>query len=93
MCSKNNPSLLHKSGSDDMENFSLQKLSKELKERGPLFSFLMTCATVKEKGCDWPPAAVVAGSTVSKSRNMHMNVTGSLISVMIRQRWNSGFCQ
>ena len=45
----------------------------------------MTCATVKEKGCDLPPAAVVAGSTVLKSRNMHMNVTASLISVMIRQ--------
>ena len=45
----------------------------------------MTCATVKEEGCDWPPAAVVAGSTVFKSRNMHMNVTASLISVMIRQ--------
>ena len=39
LCSKNKPSLLHKSGSDDMENFSLQKLSKELKERGPLFIF------------------------------------------------------
>ena len=70
---------MHKSGSDDMENFSLQKLSKEWKERGPL------CATVKEKGCDLPPAAVVAGSTVLKSRNMHMNVTASLISVMIWQ--------
>ena len=49
------------------------------------FSFRMTCATVKEKGCDWPPAVVVAGSTVLKSRNMHMNVTASLTSVMIRQ--------
>ena len=39
LCSKNNPSLLHKSGSDDMENFSLQKLSKEWKERGPLCFF------------------------------------------------------
>ena len=68
-----------------MENFSLQKLSKEWKERGPLFSFLMTYATVKEKGCDWPPAAVAAGSTVLKSRNMYMNVTASLISIMIRQ--------
>ena len=85
------PSLLRKSGSDDMENFSLQKMSKEWKERGPLFfSFLMTCATVKEKGCDWTPAAVVASSTLLKSRNMHMNATASLISVMIRQ---SGFCQ
>ena len=54
-------------------------------KRTPFFSFLMTCATVKEKGCDWPPAAVVAGSTLLKSRNMHMNVTPSLISVMIRQ--------
>ena len=86
LCSKKNPSLLRKSGSDDMENFSLQKLSKEWKERAPLFfSFLMTCATVKEKGCDWTPAAVVAGSTLLKSRNMHMNATASLISVMIRQ--------
>ena len=86
MCSKRNPSLLRKSGSDDMENFSLPKLSKEWKEKGtPFFSFLMTRATVKEKGCDWTPAAVVAGSTVLKSRNMHMNATASLISVMIRQ--------
>ena len=64
LCSRNNPSLLHMSGSDDMENFSLQKLSKEWKERGPLFPFLMTCATLKERGCDSPTAAVVAGSTV-----------------------------
>ena len=53
LCSKKNPSLLRKSGSDDMGNFSLQNLSKEWKERAPLFvSFLITCATVKEKGCD-----------------------------------------
>ena len=69
-----------------MEHFSLQKLCKEWKERAPLFySFLMTCATVKEKGCDWIPAMAVAGSTLLKCRNMHMNVTASLISVMIRQ--------
>ena len=29
LCSEKNPSLLCKSGSDDMENFSLQKLRKE----------------------------------------------------------------
>ena len=32
-----------------------------------------------------PPAVVVAGSTVFKSRNMHIDVTASLISVMVRQ--------
>ena len=86
LCSKKNQSLLRKSGSDDMENFSFQKLCKEWKARAPLFySFLMACATVKEKGCDWTPAMVVAGSTLLKCRNMHMNATASLISVMIRQ--------
>ena len=65
----------------------LQKLRKEWKERAPLlFTFLMTCATAKEKGCDWTPAAaVVTGSTLLKSRNMYMNATASLISVMIKQ--------
>ena len=38
LCS-NSPSLLCKSGSDEMENFSLQKLSKEWRERGPPFFF------------------------------------------------------
>ena len=66
LCSKKNPSLLRKSGSDDME----------IGRKGDaFFSFLITCATVKKKGCDWTPAAVEAGSTLLKSRNMHMNVT------------------
>ena len=42
------------------------------------------CNSKGERLC-WPPAVVVAGSTVLKSRNMHMNATASLISVMIRQ--------
>ena len=54
LCSKKNQFLLRKSGSDDMENFSFQKLCKEWKARAPLFySFLMACATVKEKGYGW----------------------------------------
>ena len=87
LCSKKNPSLLRKSGADDMENFSLQKLCQEWKERAPLFySFLLTCTTtVKDKGYDWTPAMDVAGSTLLKSRNFHMNATASLISVMVRQ--------
>ena len=68
LCSKKNPSWLRKSGSDDMENG---------RKGDPIFSFLITCAnaTVKKKGCYWTPAAVEAGSTLLKSRNMHMNVT------------------
>ena len=67
-----------------MENFSLQNLCQEWKERAPLFySFLIP--SVKDKGGDWTPAMAVAGSTLLKSRNFHMNATASLISVMVRQ--------
>ena len=63
-----NPSLLHKSGPAEMENFSFQKLCEEWKQRVPLFySFLVTCATVKEKGCDWTPAIAIAGSALLKN--------------------------
>ena len=86
LCSRKKPSVLRKSGPDEMENFSFQKLCEEWKQRAPLFySFLTTCATVKEKGCDWTPAMAAAGSTLLKNRNMHMNATASLISLMVRQ--------
>ena len=60
---------------------------KNGKREHPFFySFLLTCrTTVKDKGCDWTPAMAVAGSTLLKSRNFHMNATASLISVMVRQ--------
>lgn len=86
LCSRKTPSLLRKSGPDEMENFSFQKLCEEWKQRAPLFySFLVTCATVKEKGGEWTPAMAIAGSALLKNRNVHMNATASLISVMVRQ--------
>ena len=86
LCSKKTPSLLRNSGPDEMENFSFQKLCEEWKQRAPLFySILVTCATVKEKGCHWTPAMAIAGSALLKNRNVHMNATASLISVMVRQ--------
>lgn len=73
LCSKKRPSLLRKSGPDEMENFSFQKLCEEWKQRAPLFySFLTACATGKENACDWTPAMAVAGSTLLKNWNMHM---------------------
>jgi len=45
----------------------------------------MTCATVKEKGCDWTPAVAVAGSALLKNCSMHMDAVASLISLMVRQ--------
>jgi len=86
LCSKKKPSLLRSSGPEEMLNFSLSKLCKEWKERAPLFySFLMTCATGKDKKIDWFPSVAVAGSALLKERNMHMNATQALISVMLRQ--------
>ena len=50
LCSRKKPSLLRKSGLDDIENFSFNKLCQEWKERAPLFySFLITCAPTKTK--------------------------------------------
>lgn len=90
LCSKKKPSLLRKSEAD-MKNFSLFQLCHEWKERAPLFySFLMTCSSgyhynKDDKRLDWSPAIAVAGSALLKKRNVHMNATASLISVMVRQ--------
>lgn len=54
-------------------------------ESSPFYFFLVTCATVKEKGGEWTPAMAIAGSALLKNRNVHMNATASLISVMVRQ--------
>lgn len=83
LCSRKKPSLLRKS---DMAEFSLRKLCLEWKERAPLFfGFLMTCATSRDKGHDWLPGVAVAGSVLLKERNVHMNATASLFSVVARQ--------
>ena len=56
----------------------------------PFFSFLVTCATVKEKACDWTPAAVVAGSTLLK----YANECNSIPHFSHDQtKWKSGFSQ
>ena len=90
LCSRKKPSLLRKSEADDMKNFSLLQLCHEWKKRAPLFySFLMTCSSGYDDNNDtaheWSPAAAVAGSVLLKKRNVHMNATASLISIMVRQ--------
>lgn len=54
-------------------------------ESTPFLLLSHNMCNVKEKGCDWTPAMAVAGSTLLKNRNMHMNATASLISLMVRQ--------
>lgn len=89
LCSRKNPSILRKSGPDEMNNFSLHDMCMEWKERAPLFyTFLMTCASGsngKRNDSDWSPAVAMSGSILLKKRNNFMNATSTLVSVMIRQ--------
>lgn len=85
LCSKKNPSLLRVNEPEEMLNFTLSKFCTEFKVRAPLFySFLRSCATSDDKS-DWLPSIAVAGSVLLKQRNVHMNATQSLISLMVRQ--------
>ena len=88
LCSRNNPSLLRKSGKEDLVNFDLQSLCEEWKERAPLFfSFLMTCCISTgstNEAVKWLPSAAIAGSVLLKQRNPQMNATASVLGVLIR---------
>ncbi|KXJ08980.1 hypothetical protein AC249_AIPGENE17536 [Exaiptasia diaphana] len=79
------PSILRSKKPDEMKNFTLSKVNDEFKTRAPLFySFLLSCATSGNK--DEPmPSVVVAGSVLLRQRNVFMNATQSLISLMVKQ--------
>ena len=49
--------------------YTSKLMQQRMEGKGTFFSFLVTCATVNEKGCDWIPDAIVAWSNLLKSRN------------------------
>ena len=88
LCSRKTPSLLRKCGKEDLANFKFQSLCDEWRERSPLFfSFLMTCCISgrsRDQAVKWLPSAVVAGSVLLKQRNQEMNVTASVLGVLLK---------
>ena len=88
LCSKKNPSILRKSGKEDLAKFDLQLLCNEWKERAPLFySFLMTSAVNKRtKECYWFSSIAIAGSVLLKQRSEKMDATASVLGVLLKSK-------
>lgn len=86
LCSIKRPSLLRKSGKDDLENFDLKKICDEWKERAPVFySFLLTSCTTNREAT-WFPSVALAGSILLKQRNKHLNTTATIIGILMKTR-------
>ena len=88
LCSKKNPSILRKSGKEDLAKFDLQLLCNEWKERAPLFySFLITSAVNKRtKECSWFSSIAIAGSVLLKQRSEKMDATASVLGVLLKSK-------
>ena len=88
LCSKTNPSLLRKTGKGDLENFDLEHVCSEWRERAPVFySFLLTSAANKSsKSYTWFGSLALAGSVLLKQRNPGMSATASVIGVLLKSK-------
>ena len=88
LCSRKNPSLLRKTGKEELENFDLEEVCSEWRERAPLFySFLLTSATNKTTtNFAWFGSLAVAGSVLLRQRNPHMCATAAVIGILLKSK-------
>ena len=88
LCSTKNPSLLRKSGKEDLAKFDMYSICNEWKERSPLFySFLMTTAVNKRtKESTWFPNVVIARSVLLKQRGEKMDATVSVLGILLKSK-------
>ena len=86
LCSRKNPSLLRKTGKQDLIKYSMQTLCLEWKTRSSIFyAFLMTVALSRNnKQSHWLPSVALAGSILLKQRNSHMSATGAVIGILLK---------
>lgn len=88
LCSKTNPSLLRKTGKEDLEKFDMEHVCKEWRERAPVFhSFLLTSAANKStKSSTWLGSLALAGSVLLKQRNREMSATAAVMGVLLKSK-------
>ena len=88
LCSKTNPSLLRKTGKEDLEKFDLEHVCKEWRERAPVFySFLLTSAANKStKSSTWLGSLALAGSVLLKQRNCEMSATTAVMGFLLKSK-------
>lgn len=79
---------LEKTGKEDLAKFDLENVSKEWRERAPLFySFLlMSAANTNTKSCLWLGSVSLAGSVLLKQRNCEMSATGEVMGVPLKSK-------
>ncbi|KAK3709658.1 hypothetical protein QZH41_010997 [Actinostola sp. cb2023] len=90
LCSRQKPSMLRKSGKDDLMKFDMQLLCQEWMSKAPLFySFLLTCASSKNTSnttLNWFPSIAVAGSVLLKQRNKAMSATANVLGILLKTK-------
>lgn len=88
LCSKSNPSILRKTGKDDLTSFNLKLVCEEWQERAPLFySFLLTSAINKRtKSCTWLGSTALAGSILLKQRSERMDATAVVLGILLKNK-------
>jgi hypothetical protein len=86
LCSRKNPSMLRKTGKDDLVKYSMQSLCQEWQTRSKVFyAFLMTFdSTRSNKQAQWLPSVALAGSILLMQQNWHMSATGAAIGVLLK---------
>ena len=86
LCSRKNPSMLRKTGKQDLIKYSMQTLCLEWQTRSPVFyAFLMTVALSRSnKQSNWLPSVALAGSILLKQRNSQMSATGAVIGILLK---------
>ena len=86
LCSRTNPSMLRKTGKQDLIKYSMQTLCLEWQTRSPVFyAFLMTVALSRSnKQSNWLPSVALAGSILLKQRNSQMSATGAVIGILLK---------
>ena len=84
LTSKKNPSILRKTSTDDMRNFKLENVAKELSTRAPLlYSTLLTTA-VRDQVNTTLPSVALAACILLKERSPYLNAAQILMSVIMK---------
>ena len=88
LCSKKEPSCLSQTGKDSMLSFTMEKFSRELVERAPLFHSLLLAASVNPQSrAKTPhndfPAVAMAGAVCLRTRSKYLIAVQLLITIFL----------
>ena len=89
MCSKKDPSMLRRTGKEDILDFSLNKLDCELKKRTPLARSVLMVAcfrnsNVQRNNLYWMPAVCMASATCLKNRSPYLTTLQLVNTIFIQ---------